>query len=287
VDDCRELRAQGGAPIAVMLACYTAAFDQPRDCLGEELLRTPGGPVAVYGGSRVTMPYAMAVMGMSMMEEYFERRPATLGEAILAAKRRMMQRVDDQDPLKNANRLLLDGLASIMSPSRELLEEERREHLHLFNLLGDPMLRLAHPHEITMAAPKEAEPGQTLQIAGSSELAGRGVLELVCRRDQFKSPPPVRERFDPTDKGLAALHDVYLAANDRTWARWGLNLPGGQFSTEIAIPPQCRGPCHVRLLVADGKSHALGATSIYIRSQSATTTAASGGRKSPEAAERN
>ena len=269
VDDCSELKAQGGSPIAVMLACHTTAFDQPRDCLGEELLRTPGGPVAVYGGSRVTMPYAMAVMGSGMMDEYFQNRPATLGEAILGAKRRMMQPVDERDPLKNANRLLLDGIASIMSPSREMLEEERREHLHLFNLLGDPMLRLVHPAEIKLDAPREALPGETLQIAGTTELVGKGILELVCRRDQFKSSPPLRERFDPTDKGLAALHDVYRAANDRCWARWGLDLPGGQFTTEIRVPPECRGPCHVRLLVADGKSHALGAANVYIRPQAA------------------
>jgi hypothetical protein len=267
VDDCRELKCQAGAPIAVMLACYTAAFDQPRDCLGEELLRTPGGPVAVYGGSRVTMPYAMAVMGTGLMDEYFGNRPATLGEAILAAKRRMMAVVDEQDPAVDRNRLLLDGIASIVSPSRELLEEERREHLYLFNLLGDPMLKLAHPEEIKLEVQSDATPGQTLHIAGTTGLVGKGVLELVCRRDMFKTAPPARERFDPTDKGLAALHDVYVTANDRCWARWGLDLPGGQFATEVAIPPECRGPCHVRLLVADGKSHALGAANIYIRPQ--------------------
>jgi hypothetical protein len=269
VDDCRELKVQSGSPIAIMLACYTAAFDQPQDCLGEELLRADGGPVAVYGGSRVTMPYAMAVMGSGLMEEYFNRRPATLGEAILAAKRRMMQPVDENEPLKNANRLLLDAIASVVSPSRELLEEERREHLHLFNLLGDPMLRLSHPQSIALTAPREATPGTRLQISGSTALIGRGVLELVCRRDQFKTAPPVRERFDPTDKGLAALHEVYLRANDRCWARWGLDLPGGEFATEIAVPAECRGPCHVRLLVADGRIHGLGSASIYVRPQPA------------------
>ena len=265
VDDCRELKAQAGAPIALMLACHTAAFDQPQDCLGEELLRTPGGPIAVYGGSRVTMPYAMAVMGSGLMEEYFKSRPATLGEAILAAKRRMMRPVDEANPLADTNRLLLDGIASLMSPSRELLEEERREHLHLFNLLGDPMLALSHPAEIKLLVPRDALPGDKIEITGTTSLAGRGVLELVCRRDLFKTPPPVRERFDPTDKGLAALHDVYLAANDRCWARWGLDLPAGQFATQIAIPPECRGACHMRLLVAAGQSHALGAANIYIR----------------------
>jgi hypothetical protein len=87
----------------------------------------------------------------------------------------------------------------------------------------------------------------------------------------FKTAPPLRERFDPTDKGLAALQNVYLAANDRCWARWGLELPGGEFATEIAIPPECRGPCHVRLLVADGKSHGLGAANIYIRPKTTGT----------------
>ncbi|MEX2174062.1 MAG: C25 family cysteine peptidase [Pirellulaceae bacterium] len=274
VDDCDELKATSGPPIAIMLACYTAAFDQPRDCLAEELLRAEGGPIAVFGGSRVTMPYAMAVMGTSLMEEYFENRPPTLGDAILAAKRRTMKLVDEKNPLQDANRLLLDGIASIISPSRELLEEERREHLQLFNLLGDPMLRLAHPGQIALSAPKEAAPGETLQISGSSELVGRGVLELVCRRDQFKTAPPVRERFDPTDKGLAALHEVYERSNDRCWARWALDLPGGEFATQVTIPSECRGACHFRLVADDGKSHALGAANIYVRPQSPRVTAA-------------
>ena len=123
------------------------------------------------------------------------------------------------------------------------------------------------PKEIKLEVPSDATPGQTLHIAGTTGLVGKGVLELVCRRDMFKTAPPARERFDPTDKGLAALHDVYVTANDRCWARWGLDLPGGQFATEVEIPPECRGPCHVRLLVADGKSHGLGAANIYIRSQ--------------------
>jgi hypothetical protein len=270
IRDCEKLQAQSGAPIAIMLACYTAAFDQPQDSLGEALLRTEGGPVAVYGGSRVTMPYAMAVMGSGLMEEYFQRRPDTLGEAILSAKRRTMAPLDETNPLKNANRLILDGVASIISPARETLAAERREHLHLFNLLGDPMLRLAHPEPIELTTLKEAQPGDRLRIAGKSPLVGRGILELVCRRDQFKTAPPARERFDPTDKGLAALHEVYVAANDRCWGRWGVELPGGEFATEIIVPADCRGPCHVRLLAEDGRRHGLGAVNLYVRPQPMT-----------------
>jgi hypothetical protein len=275
VDDCRELKCTSGWPIAIMLACHTAAFDQPQDCLAEELLRSEGGPVAIYGGSRVTMPYAMGVMGSAMMDEYFKSRPATLGDAILAAKRRMMAPPGDKDPLGNVNRFLLDGIASVISPSPELLEEERREHLYLFNLIGDPMLRLTYPEQVVLKAPRDVQPGEKVRITGTTALAGQGVLELVCRRDQFKTQPPKRERFDPRDAALAEYQGVYEQALDRCYASWALDLPKGDFATDITIPADCRGPCHVRLLVAGEKSHALGSANLQVRPEAPVQTATS------------
>jgi Peptidase family C25 len=281
VNDCRELRARGGPPIAIMLACYTAAFDQPQDCLAEQLLKADGGPVAVYGGSRVTMPYAMGVMGTAMMNEYFRRQPPTLGDTILAAKRRMMTPIDDQENPVGLSRILLDGVASLMSPHLEELEEERREHLHIFNLLGDPMLRLAHPEGVQLTASREAHPGETLRVDGHSAVAGRGILELVCRRDCNKHQPPVRDRFDPTDKALAAFQPVYEQSLDRCWARWSLDLPAGDFATGVTVPENARGPCHLRLIVANHTAHALGATNLYVRPPPSVTSRAVQGQISP------
>jgi hypothetical protein len=44
VNDVSKLKCRESAPIAVFLACYTGAFDAQRDCLAEEMLRTPGAP---------------------------------------------------------------------------------------------------------------------------------------------------------------------------------------------------------------------------------------------------
>lgn len=265
VDDCRKLQCKSGSPIAVMLACYTAAFDQNQDCLAEELLKAQGGPVAVFGGSRVTMPYAMGVMGTALMDEYFSRGQLTLGETILAAKRKTMAPLDDPQNPAGLNRILLEGVAAVMSPNKEQLEQERREHLHLFNLMGDPMLRLAYPTEVRLAAPHEAKPGEKLRIEGTSKIAGQAVLELLCRRDCHKQPLPSRERFDPTDRALAQYQPVYEQALDRTFGRWSLNLPAGSFATEIEVPRGTTGPCHLRLAVANHDTHALGATNLYVR----------------------
>lgn len=274
VADCRELKARSGPPIAIMLACYTAAFDQSQDCLAEELLKAEGGPVAVYGGSRVTMPYAMGVMGTAMMQEYFHQQPPTLGDTILAAKRRMMAPIDDPENPVGLTRILLDGLATLMSPNKEQLDEERREHLHIFNLLGDPMLRLVYPQRLELDVPREAHAGETIRISGHLALGGRGVLELVCRRDYSKHEPPIRDRFDPTDNALARFQPVYEQSLDRCWARWSLNLPEGDFSTQVVVPKDSQGPCHLCLVVANQRTHAIGATNIYIRPQRVETTAA-------------
>ena len=99
----------------------------------------------------------------------------------------------------------------------------------LFNLIGDPMLRLSYPEEVVLKAPRDAQPGQKVRITGRSALAGQGVLELVCRRDQFKSPLAKRERFDPRDAALAEYQGVYEQALDRCYSRWALHLPQGDF----------------------------------------------------------
>jgi hypothetical protein len=265
VNDTHKLKNQNRAPIAIMLACYTAAFDAEEDCLAELMLHAPGGPVAVYGGSRVTMPYAMAVMGTSMMQEYFQNTPETLGLAILGAKRRMMTPVDETNALKNTNRLLLDGIASVMSPNRAHLDEERREHLHLFNLIGDPMTKLAHPSIVKLHTPRDAEPGQEIEIVGDTKVAGKAWLEICCPRDRFKTEIKQRDHFDPSNAGLAALHPVYEQANDRTWARFELKLPAGPFKTKVTVPPECSGPCHVCVFVQGDDAHALGSSSLYVR----------------------
>lgn len=280
IDDCDTLNCRAGSPIAVMLACYTAAFDQSKDCLAEEMLKADGGPVAVYGGSRVTMPYAMAVMGNEMLQTYFKDQPPTLGEVILAAKQQMMTppSEEDDDVVEESNRILLDSLASVISPTRNVLEEERREHLHLFQLLGDPMTKLSYPAEVKIASTGEVKAGETIQITGHSQVEGPAIVELVCRRDKLRFDFAKRDRYDPSHSGLLALQNVYDEANNRCWTFRQLQLSKGDFATSLVVPADCEGPCHVRVFVASTDRHALGHAPVVVRPiepvQQATATAA-------------
>jgi hypothetical protein len=258
--DVRRLDNRFGMPIAIFLACYTGAYDQPYDCLAEQMVRVPGGPIAALAGSRVTMPYAMAVMGSGLMDGYFRQRPATLGEVVLYAKRQMAD-----ESATGTDRKLLDLLAKAISPDPQLLGAERLEHISLFNLFGDPLLQLKHGKPVAVNVPEKVMAGTMLEIRGESPVRGRGYVAVVCRRDRLRSDPPPRQRFD-RDVAQVEYNTTYAEANDRSWARREFAVESGRFSTVVKIPPAARGSGHICVYVTDGdgREFAIGAADVSI-----------------------
>ncbi len=261
IHDMPKMDNRRGAPIAIFLACYTGAYDQPYDCLAEQMLRTPGGPVAVFAGSRVTMPYAMAVLGSGLMDEYFRQQTGTLGEIILNAKRQMAEIASER-----TDRKILDLLAKAISPNPQLLDAERREHMLLFNLFGDPLMRMYYPAPLSVHAADQAMAGTHLEIRGNSPITGTGLVELICQRDQLRADPPPRHRYENTPTQLSAFNTTYLAANDQSWCVRRVSVREGEFLTALKIPLDARGTCHIRVFVEDesGERYALGSHEIHI-----------------------
>jgi hypothetical protein len=257
--DADQLCCQAGAPIALFLACYAGAIDARDDCLAEELLRAPGGPVAVVAGSRVTMPYAMAVLGGEMLKACFHEPQPTAGELLLEAKRQMVLR-DRSDERSRT----LDLAAEAFSPPPVDLEGQRREHLALFNLVGDPLLRIPRPAPLQVAAPATAEAGRPLSIQGTTSLAGTCTVELVVRRDRLTFKPPRREEYLGTPESLDEYQRIYDQANDHRLAVAEIAVTPGDFHVELQVPPDARGACHVRAFIVGAESCALGSADLKI-----------------------
>ena len=258
--DIPRVQGTGGAPIAVFLSCYAGAFDDEHDCLAERFVAAEKGPVAAICGSRVTMPYAMAVMGNEMLRECFANRQTCLGNVILHAKRRSMA-VDVND----SQRRMLDALAKAISPQPEKLVDERKEHLWLFNLIGDPLLQIRHPQPVELTVPKAAFPGDEISVSFDSKLAGKSVVELSCPRGRFTFEPPKRTKFDASDAGMASMNETYQQANRDIWLRQELDAVAGENSTTIKIADNIRGPAFVRLFIQGEKDFAIGSSQIYVR----------------------
>lgn len=257
--DCSHLQcAAGQSPIAVLLACYTGAFDDPHDdCLGEELLRHPGGPVAVVCGSRETLPYAMMCLSYEMLQECFVHRRATLGEVLVHAKRNCVLRQRHGDLFR-----AMDAVAAVLN-FHDDLPGERFEHLHLFNLLGDPLLRIPHPRPLRLIAPEVIAAGGELHVHGSCDLPGRCTVELTLPRDSLGFQRPVRAAPLRAEQEEQLL-DEYRRANDRRVAWVEVPLTDGTFRAALRVPETVQADCHLRVLVVGDGDVALGAVPVRV-----------------------
>jgi hypothetical protein len=260
--DMPRLRPAAGAPIALFLSCYSGEFDGGDDCLAEEMLRTEGGPVGVMCGTRVTMPYGLSSLGTELIAAFFQQRQVTTGEALLAAKRNTMLRKRDDEQTQQ-----LDGLAELLSPTETTLAEERNEHVQLFHLLGDPLLRVQHPGAVEVQTAKTATAGSSLEITGVSSIDGQATVELIVRRDRLTFKPPRRTQYASTPEARDEYQEIYRRANDLRLASQTVAVVGGKFQTKLAIPESAAGECHVRVFVQGAQGHALGSCDVKVESR--------------------
>lgn len=137
VRDVPNLHCGGHNPLAVLIACYTGAMDASRTCLAEELLLAKEGPVAVIAATRVTMPYGNIVLGCELLRSCFRDHPEHLGDALRLAEQKTLNN-SPNDQL----RMSLDSIAAGLSPGLADLPAERREHVLMYHLFGDPLLHL-------------------------------------------------------------------------------------------------------------------------------------------------
>ncbi|HEY2880975.1 MAG TPA: C25 family cysteine peptidase [Pirellulales bacterium] len=260
-EDCAKLHCGATPPIVLCMCCYTGAFAEEQSCLAEELLRSPGGPVGVFSGSSVTMPYGMTAMGIDAISDYFEHPSDTLGEWILTTKRDMVAGYNL--PIWSlVNAATITMMPAIMQP-----KEERLEHLQLFNLLGDPTMRLNHPAAVSVKAPATAAAGETISIDGKSDIVGTVNVELIV--PPMALPASSRTVYDDSPQGQKQFDSTYKAANGHALTTATADVQAdGTFHTKLQLP-QLAGNYRVRAFVEGKTGCALGASDLKIENADA------------------
>jgi hypothetical protein len=80
--------------IFVMLTCLNGSFtDTNSDCLAEEVIRSPGGGVAVWASSGETFPFGQVILNGRLYQNIFPPSSMRLGDAVKEAK----SHTDDAD----------------------------------------------------------------------------------------------------------------------------------------------------------------------------------------------
>jgi len=216
-------------PIAYLGCCSVGWYDRPDGApsLAEAMLTAPGGPIAVIAGSRPTHPYGTAILQKDLTRGLLEGRIETIGELDRLATRGMLE-TDSDD-------VMLDA---IVRPVAALgrwpctLPQLRVMHARLYNLLGDPTTRIAHPPP--PPASLELVEG-TLRGAVGTPCTGRVTVEIETTRESIASGPlpGPATRDDPALEERAA--ELYPRVNSRVLWRGTTTIEEGRFALALPI----------------------------------------------------
>ena len=256
-------------PIALFLACYTGAFDAREDCLSEQMMMSPSGPVAALAATRVTGPYGLATLASGMLDECYIAKSETLGDVIMCSKRRMLEQDEPLEKMTgkaSAQMQLITAMASALSPPGHDLMTERLEHVWQVNLLGDPLLRLHHPQAIDIKATPRILPGETISINGTAPQAGQATVELTLPRDRTHKDLFIAGKFTTDTDIRSKMQSTYSQANNRVLLTQKIDLAApGDFACDMATTSELApGRYIVRIFIEGQRSCSAGAAEVQI-----------------------
>ncbi|MDO4586714.1 MAG: C25 family cysteine peptidase [Planctomycetia bacterium] len=196
----------------------------------------------------------------------------------------------------------IDALAKVFDPNPKQLDDQLEDHIHLFNLFGDPLLRIRFPQQIQIDAPEIAYAAHSITISGKIEpikknnfdvsveqysekaaenksenlleksfekneneqnVSSKVLIELVLPRTRSPIPKPRRKTFELTAEEINNYETVYAAANQPVIKSLTTNLNDCCFSTEFLIPEGISGRYFLRVLIE-------GVPDIYVGSKELT-----------------
>jgi hypothetical protein len=264
------IQAQQRPPIAVFLACYTGAFDAEEDSLAERMVLSSTGPIAAIAATRVSGPYGLAMLSDGMLSQCFDSQAATLGEVFRNAKQGLIRPSESSvEGTERASQLtMLNALADALSPDDYSLEAERREHVWQVTLLGDPLLRLAHPQHLDIDIPRVVMAGEEVQIQGTTVRPGMLRVELANCRGRLPSSLQAMSVTHATQAGRSKYQSRYTAANQPVIVAEERRCDSGPFQCVLQVPDDLEpGKYCVRVLQESADGWSVGYGELRVRKQ--------------------
>lgn len=306
------------APIAVLAASRTS-MPYGMSIFGAELLQEI---------SQNSFPFEKDSVLLSDSEKkQLSPQEIRLGQLVFNAKKRMIKKIKEMsDDSKEQGKVQsetfnevpkqlqkhqtrsiiekIDALAKVFDPNPKQLDDQLEDHIHLFNLFGDPLLKIRFPQQIQIAAPEIAYAAHSITISGKIEpiknnssevfveqysekvtesnsenlleksfekneneqnVSSKVLIELVLPRTRSPIPKPRRKTFELTPEEIDNYETVYAAANQPVIKSLTTNLNDCCFSTEFMIPESISGKYFLRVLIEGVPDAYVGSKELTIR----------------------
>ncbi|MFN9625736.1 MAG: hypothetical protein ACK6AT_05655, partial [Planctomycetota bacterium] len=143
--------------------------------------------------------------------------------------------------IRKRYRKIVTEMAQALNPSDHDLTLERREHVRLMNLLGDPLLKIPYPKPLELQVPSRATSGEILKISGTSSQGGKLILELSMVRDRVPESVSALRTYQGTQEDHHQMDKNYQDSNRLTVERIEQSIEAGSFEIDLQIPPGVSG----------------------------------------------
>lgn len=219
LESVRSLKIRRGAPLLLSFACHAGGFaleskGRIRETLADACVRHPQGPVAYIGASGISHPIPDLLLAHEMTRLFGQRQELRLGELLVEAKKAAASNGDDEFHKQVAAGAGLFGFGE--EKRRNLLRFE----LWIYNLHGDPALRLQRPEGKIDLSFRPVEGQTVVEVKGKVE-GWNGGDALVSIE---------RPRATPPDRGAS-----WKQANDKSVAKGGAEIRDGRFVARLAL----------------------------------------------------
>ena len=164
----------------------------------------------------------------------------------------------------------LDRAAKIFDPTASRLDDQLEDHVALFNLFGDPLLRVKFPESCAVEAPEIVYSTQTFPVSGVVPNATnrQTTVRVELLLADFRSPiakPRRSKSFVESEEARAEFETTYRAANNFVVASSQVATQTGRFQSDIDVPADFSGECVVRVAATDGERYWIGSRRVLVR----------------------
>jgi hypothetical protein len=261
--DWANMRIPRGAGVFATFGCYGCQLaGDDGEAYGVAALRNPAGPVAVLGSQGICFAAMVHLAADGLFESILTGAPPErLGDCWLRLHKNLASGAIS--PITFGVLDAVDGDPNIP------LATQRREHLEMFTLLGDPALRLpVVADKVALTVEGEPAAGGALIVRGTLPERFDGAKVRLTAERPLSSPPPGLEAV-PEQPG-AARTKVILAnhdrANDFVLLAVEATPTQGRFEVRVTLPealPYAR--LTLRAYAATEKHEALGVSTVDVK----------------------
>ena len=190
---------------------------------------------------------------------------------------------DAEDPRSRLRRTA-DGLARTFDPTAARLGDQLEDHRNLFNLFGDPLLKIRFPGKIDFQLPEIGYANESITVSSSAEAQtgekrgawsakegeplsepARVTVELLNLPTRPKINPENRTDYSDSDEARIEYQRTFEKINDRVLASAECETADGNWSVDLPLPVKQVGTYIVRVLITSAEKTQVGAKRFKIR----------------------